>query len=131
MPCLPINKATKFLGILCNPTNCFRDEFPIRLEQAKEFESKLQTSSLKPKEVLTAYQSIWLAKLRYFSPIVIFNDKQWNDLQKPVLNALLPNITINRKTPRHLIFAAIKWAGVGLTPFWVIQGYEKSYSYLP
>ena len=67
------------------------------------------------------YENRYRAMVRYPLPVTIFNDKQCMTIQRPFIDAILPKLGINRKTPRVLIYGPKSMGGLEMMDLRVEQ----------
>ena len=120
----PLNEPVKFLGIMSNPQGDLKKEFEVRCKEAKIFAKALKTSSLSQQESWTAYTTMWESKVRYYAPINMFTQCQWQKIQSIILQEFLPKIKMNRNTPRSIMLGIPSRGGLVITPAYTQHGYE-------
>ena len=47
-------------------------------------------------------------------PITTFTDKQCNTIQRPMINAALPKLRINRNMPQTVVFGPLRYGGLDI-----------------
>ena len=61
-----------------------------------------------------------ILKMRYYPaiqwclPITTFTNKECNSIQRPMINAALPKLGINRSMPRTVIFGPLRYGGLSI-----------------
>jgi hypothetical protein len=68
-----------------------------------------------------AYNSFYIPSLAYGIPVTLLTLKECTNLQKPVVNVILPKMGINRKVPRAVVFGTSKYGGFELDHLAVVQ----------
>lgn len=119
-----ITEATKYLGIHMCPENTYKKEFETHKDEEKQFVKYIQQETLTQPEAWTTLHAIWNPKVRYYAPIVIFTDEHWEEIQKTIINAILPKLRINRKTPRDVIYGVSTYGGMGIMKYKDMQEVE-------
>jgi hypothetical protein len=61
----------------------------------------------------------------YDTPITILSFKECDDLQKPVVNAILPKMGITSKAPRAVAFGMTRYGGIGLVHLAAVQSHGQ------
>jgi hypothetical protein len=61
-----------------------------------------------------AYNSFYMPSLAYGTPATYLTLAECTILQKPVVNAILPKMGINRKAPRSVVFGTSTYGGFEL-----------------
>jgi hypothetical protein len=93
--------------------------------KAKEYSKAIISSTLNQGEGLLAYNCYYMASLFYGTAATSMNLKECEELQMPVVNAILPKIGINRNTSRSVIFGTSKYDGLGLDHLAAVQGFGQ------
>jgi hypothetical protein len=66
-----------------------------------------------------------MASLSYGTSATSLDIKECEEIQRPVVNAILPKMGINRKTARSLVFGTSKYGGLGLYHLATVQGFGQ------
>jgi hypothetical protein len=69
------------------------------------------------------YSYLYMPSLANGTPAPSLTLAECTILQKPVVNAILPNMGINRKAPRALVFGTSKYGGFELDHLAAVQGF--------
>jgi hypothetical protein len=69
------------------------------------------------------YSSFLMFSLDYGTPATSLVFLECTNLQKPVVNAILPQMGINRKAPRAVVFGTSKYGGFELDHLAAVQGF--------
>ena len=59
--------------------------------------------------------------MRYYAGHALFKKEQWDQINSPILNEILPRMHINRKTPRVQIYGSKLLGGFNFIPLQTIQ----------
>jgi hypothetical protein len=70
-----------------------------------------------------AYNDFLMPSLGYGNPDTTFSKKDCEDIQRPVVNAILPKMGISRTAPRSVVFGTAQYRGLGLTHLAALQGH--------
>jgi hypothetical protein len=62
-----------------------------------------------------------MTSISYGTSLTSLNLKECEELQRPVVNAILPEMGINRNTSRIVVFGTIKYGGLGLDHLATVQ----------
>jgi hypothetical protein len=68
--------------------------------------------------------------IAYGTPATTLSFKECDDLQKPVVNEILPKMGITSKPPRAVVFGTARYGGIGLDHLAAVQSNGKL-QYLP
>jgi hypothetical protein len=93
--------------------------------KAKEYIEAIINSTLNRGEGLIAYNSYYMASLSYGTSVTSLNLKECEELQRPVVNAILPNMAVNKNTSRIVVFGTSKYGGLGLDHLTVVQRFGQ------
>jgi hypothetical protein len=93
--------------------------------KAKEYSEAIISSTLNRGEGLLEYNSYYMASFSYGTAATSLHIKEYEELQRPVVNTILPKMGINRSTSRSVIFGTSKYGGLGLDHLAPVQGFGK------
>jgi hypothetical protein len=63
--------------------------------------------------------------IAYRTPVTTLTFKECGDLQKPVVNAILPEMGITSKAPRAVVFRTARYGGIELDHLTAVQSHRK------
>ena len=115
------HQAERVLGVRLPLDGNMRVEFLYRCKQIREFGKKVYRAPISKWDAWMIYESRYRAMVRYPLPVTIFNDKQCMTIQRPFIDAILPKLGINRKTPRVLIYGPKSMGGLEMMDLRVEQ----------
>jgi hypothetical protein len=69
-----------------------------------------------------AYNAFYMLSLGYGTPATTLSKKDCEEIQRPVVNAILPKMGIARTAPRAVVFGTVQYGGLGLTHLAELQG---------
>jgi hypothetical protein len=72
-----------------------------------------------------AYTSYYMASTSYGTAATSCNIKECEEIQIPVVNAILPKMGINRNAARNVAFRTSKYGGLVLDHLTVVQGFAQ------
>jgi hypothetical protein len=72
-----------------------------------------------------AYNSYYMASVSYDTATTSLSVKVCEDIQRPVVDAILPKMGVNRNTARNVVFGTYKYGGLGLDHMAVVQGFAQ------
>jgi hypothetical protein len=78
-------------------------------EKSSLYATDIQCRSVWKGEYGLAYNSFYLPSLGYGTPAQKLTQQECYNIQKPVVNAILPKIGISRKAPRGFIFGKAQY----------------------
>jgi hypothetical protein len=72
-----------------------------------------------------AYNAFYMSSLGYGTRAMTLSKKDCEEIQRPVVNAILPNMGIAWNAPRALVFGTAQYGGLGLTYLTALQGHTR------
>jgi hypothetical protein len=66
-----------------------------------------------------------MASLSYGTAVTSLDIKECEEIQRPVVNATLPKMGINRNTARSVVFGTRNYGGLGLDHLAAVQGFGQ------
>jgi hypothetical protein len=66
-----------------------------------------------------------MASLSYSTAATYLDIKECEAIQRPVVNAILPKLGVNRNTARTVVFGTSKYGGLGLDHLAAVQGFAQ------
>jgi hypothetical protein len=90
-------------------------------EKAESYGEAISGSILKRGQSSTVYNCYYMPSISYGTPATTLTFKECDDLQKPVVNAVLPKLGITNKAPRAVVFGTPRYGGIGLDHLAVVQ----------
>jgi hypothetical protein len=66
-----------------------------------------------------------MPSLGYGTPATTLTNQDFEEIQKPVVNVILPKMGITRSAPRAVIFGTAQFGGLGLTHLTAMQGHTR------
>jgi hypothetical protein len=89
--------------------------------KSKEYSKAIISSSLQRGESVMAYNLYYMASLSYGTAATSLNIKKCAAIQRPVVNAILLQMGVNRNTARTVVFVTRKYRGLGLDHLAAVQ----------
>jgi hypothetical protein len=72
-----------------------------------------------------AYNAFYMPSVGYGTPAVTLTKQDFEEIQKPVLNAILPKMGIARSALRAVIFGTAQFGEMGISNLAVMQGHTR------
>jgi hypothetical protein len=116
-----VNKGHCTLGFHLAGDGTLTAHKKIMKTKAKEYSKAIINSSLQRGEISMAYNSYYMASLSYGPDATYLNVKKFEDIQRLVVNAILPKIGVNRNTASNVAFGTCKYGGIGLYHLAAVQ----------
>jgi hypothetical protein len=94
-------------------------------EKASLYATAIQRSSIWKGESGLAYNSFYLPSLGYGTPATTLTQQEFYNIQKPVVNVILPKMGISRKAHMSVVFGTYQYGGLGLEHLAAYQGHSR------
>jgi hypothetical protein len=85
----------------------------------------IRSSTMWRVESAVAYTSFYMPSLGYGVPVTTLKKEECEDIQRPVVNTILPKMGIARSEPRKVVFGTKQYGGLGLTQLAALQGNNR------
>jgi hypothetical protein len=72
-----------------------------------------------------AYNDFYMPSMGYGTPVTTLTKKECEEIQRSVVNAILPNMGIARSAPRSVVFGRAQFEGLRLTHLAALQGHTR------
>jgi hypothetical protein len=76
-------------------------------------------------ESVMAYNALYIPSLGYGTPTTTLTKKECEEIQRPVVNTILPKMGIDRSSPRSVVFGTAQLGGLESTHLAAIQGHTR------
>jgi hypothetical protein len=96
-------------------------------EKAILFGEAISSSTMWRVDSGMAYNAFYMPSMGYGTPVTKLTKKDCEEIQIPVVNVILPNMGIDRSTPRAVVFGTSQFGGLGLTHLAAQQGHTRLY----
>jgi hypothetical protein len=97
----------------------------VMIEKAVLFGKAIMGSLLWRSESAVAYNSFYLPSLGYGMCATTLSLQECEDIQRPVINAILPKMGIHRKAARVVVFGTAQFGGLGSDHLATLQGHSR------
>jgi hypothetical protein len=94
-------------------------------EKAILFGEAIRSSTRWRGESDMAYSTFYMPILGHGTPVTTLTKQYCEEIQKPVVNAILPKMGIARSALRAVIFVTAQFGGLGLTHLTAMQGHTR------
>jgi hypothetical protein len=94
-------------------------------EKAILYGEAIRSSTMLIGEISMEYNAFYMPSLGYGTPATTLSMKDCEEIQRPVVNAILPKMGIARKAPRAVVFGTAQCGGFGLTQLAALQGHTS------
>ena len=117
--------APKVLGCLVAANGSWTHELGKWKAAARRFAMKVKNAHFNRTCGSKVYQSIWVAKLRYISPVVCFTESESQSIDSPVVTQCLRAAGFNKNFPRAVVFGPKAYGGMQWVSCHSMQVVEK------
>jgi hypothetical protein len=94
-------------------------------EKSEAYGEAINGSLLQRGESSTAYNCYYMPSIAYGTSATRLSFKEFDDFQKPFVNATLPKMGIISKTPRVVVFGTVPYGGIGLDHLSAVQSHGQ------
>jgi hypothetical protein len=94
----------------------------VMIYKALLYSNAIRNSTMWRGESAVAYNSFFIPSFGYGVPATTLTKEECEDIQRPVVNAILPKMGIARSAPRKVVFGTKQYGGLGLTHLAALQG---------
>jgi hypothetical protein len=113
------------LGFFMTGDGTYTAHKKVMKEKASLYATAITRSSVWKGESGLAYNSFYLPSIGYGTPATTLSQKECYDIQKPVVNAILPKMGIVRKAHKSVVFGTAQFGGLGLEHLAAYQGHNR------
>jgi hypothetical protein len=117
--------AHRTLGTMETPSGDYLAEHKRLYDKARLLATKLSTATVNRQEARTFYFSMAAPALTYSLPTGTLSKKKCEDIQGPLITALLPALGYNPNTMRSLVHGPTDAMGIGIPSLFSEQGALK------
>jgi hypothetical protein len=82
-------------------------------EKAILYDEAIRCSTMWKGESSMAYNAFYMPSLGYGTPATTLSMKDCEEIQIPVVNAILPKMGISQTAPRAIVFGTAQYGGLG------------------
>jgi hypothetical protein len=109
------NKGHRTLGLFMTGDGTCTSHKKVMIEKASLYATAIQRSSVSKGESGLAYNSCYLPSIGYGTLETTLTQQEYYNIQKPVVNAILPKMGISRKAHRSVVFwySSVWWTRPG------------------
>jgi hypothetical protein len=94
-------------------------------EKAILFGEIIMRSTMWRGEIAMAYNAFYMPSMRYGTPATTLRKNNCEEIQRPVVNEILPNMGIARSAPRSVVFGTAQFGGLGSTHLTALQDHTR------
>ena len=104
-----VHDAERTLGACLTLDGGDEAEFSYRLDQATALAGKITSSPFSWYDIEVIYNQRWISSVGYCLSVTQFTEAQYDKIQQPAYNAILPKLVFNQHFPRAVIFGPVKY----------------------
>jgi hypothetical protein len=106
--------AKETLGVFLAMNGNNKEEIKKLRAKSVEFSECIRTGRLTRFDAWYALTSTVMKTLEYLMAATTIKEKEWNSIMSPLMAEALPAAGINRKFPQQLLYAPLKYQGLGI-----------------
>jgi hypothetical protein len=91
------------------------------MDKIRLYSEAVGSSKLWKSETSLAYNAFYMKSIGYGTPATLMSYQECDNMQKPVVNSILPRMGINRKAVRAIVFGTSQHGGLGLDHLATVQ----------
>jgi hypothetical protein len=95
------------------------------MDKIRLYSEAVDSSKLWKSEASLAYNAFYMKSIGYGTPATSLSYQECDNMQKPVVNSILPKMGINRKAVRAVVFRTSQHGGLGLDHLATVQLYGQ------
>ena len=125
---LPIHTSTqpyKYLGVHIRPDGDPTAQYQALMKKSQQHANVIAACPLNRYAAHLFYFTVSLPGLTYSLPASTLTDYQLRQIQKPLITATLSKMGYRRNIPRTVVFAPIRFGGLGLRHLYTEQGLQQ------
>jgi hypothetical protein len=111
---LPLNKASRILGVYLAPDGNFSEQLGVLKEKADSFAIRLRTPKLTPRDIQTFHQTMYAPAMRYVLPCLAIDEEELEPIQTKVLKSMLQKLGYSSKLPTAIRHGPPELGGLAL-----------------
>jgi hypothetical protein len=120
-----VNQGHRTLGFHLTVDGTSAANKKIMKIKSKGCSEAIISGSLQRGESVMAYNSYTMASISYGTAAISLTYKECEEIQRPVVNAILPKMGIDRNTARAVVFGTSKYGRLCLDRLSAVQGFAK------
>ena len=110
------------LGQFKSPAGNTSSQLAFMEKKSSTWLTAIKAAQLTKQEAQAAYEMMWFPSLSYGLGTTNLSYNELNNLQKPIINHILPQLGYNRHLPRAVVFGCPKFGGLNLKHLYIDQG---------
>jgi len=121
VPQKSVHDTYRTLGVYISPSGDVTKAIAVLVEQAKDYQARILSSTLPREAALLSYNMYLLPKLGYPLPALYLSEGTCYHIQAPTLTALLPKVHLNRNMARSIVFGPLRFGGLAIKSLYSLQ----------
>jgi hypothetical protein len=119
------SESHRTLGFHLNGDGTSTGHKRVMMDKIRLYSDAVDSSKLWKSESSLAYNSFYMKSIGYGTPETSLSYQECNNMQKPVVNSILPKMGFNRKAARAVVFGTSQHGGLGLDHLATVQLYGQ------
>jgi hypothetical protein len=112
---ISVEEGHRMLGFHMSGNGKCEAHKKVMTDKAIMYSNAIRNSTMWREESAVTYNSFYIPRLGYGVPATTLTKEEYEDIQRPVVNAILPKMGISRSAPRKVVFGTTQYDGLGLT----------------
>jgi hypothetical protein len=97
----------------------------VMMDKIRLYSEAVDSSKLWKSEAILAYNAFYMKIIGYGTPSTSMSYQECDNMQKPVVNSILPKMGIHRKAARAVVFGTSQHGGLGFDHLETVQLYGQ------
>jgi hypothetical protein len=111
---MPLNKASRILGVYLAPDGNFTEQLRILKTKADGFAIRLRSPKLTPRDIKTFHQTMYAPAMRYVLPCLAIDEEEMASVQTQVITSMLQKLGYSSKLPTAIRYGPAELGGLEL-----------------
>jgi hypothetical protein len=116
------DETYKLLGVQNSPLKAAESNADMLEEKKNRLLKLTKLINIPQQEIITCWKTIIMPTMIYGISAMYISKKEYERIQNPLTNSIIPKIGYNRHTPLALVYATKKVGGIGLSRLYTEQG---------
>ena len=118
------------LGMWPAPNGSAKKQYKESLAKSKRFSEGVLKAPMTCLEATTAYWTMYIPRIMIGIALTLMALDQLDDIQKPLMHAILPKMGYSSKACRHVVFGPRTYLGIGARDLVTKRGVQRVLMFL-
>jgi hypothetical protein len=125
VPQMEPSKAYKYVGVHIALNGSMKDQITQLKTKCNKINGALSQGYTTAKDTKQGFTTVFIPSISYVLPATSIQEKELQQIQRPIINTVLTKIGYNQHMPRAVVFAPITAGGIGLLDLYTEQERSK------